>query len=58
MTREERAKRQTHNWLRRTGFSFGNARAGGARIPESAFAEMRRKPYASILESGKEGDDE
>ena len=46
MNREERMKRQTTNWLKRTGFSFGNARAGGARIPESAFAEMRRKPYA------------
>ena len=46
MNREERMKRQTTNWLKRTGFNYGNARAGGARIPESAYAEMRRKPYS------------
>lgn len=45
MNREERIKRQMSGWLRRTNFSFGNARAGGARVSQHAIEHMRRKPY-------------
>ena len=45
MTREERMRRQAHNWLRKTGYSYGNARAGGAPIPESAKRHMHMEPY-------------
>lgn len=47
MNREERIKRQMSGWLRRTNFSFGRARAGGARISQHAIEHMRRKPYTT-----------
>lgn len=49
MNREERIKRQMSGWLRRTNFSFGSARAGGARISQHAIEHMRRKPYTNEM---------
>ena len=54
MNREERIKRQMSGWLRRTNFSFGRARAGGARISQHAIEHMRRKPYSSEMMVRKE----
>lgn len=48
MTREERQRERTLSWLRKTGFTFGKLRAGGANVPDSAIREFNRKPYTSM----------
>ena len=47
MNREERIKRQTAGWLRRTNFCYGKVRAGNAPVSQHAVGHMMRKPYTS-----------
>lgn len=47
MNRIDQQNIRLNAWLKRTNFSFGIMRSGGAQVPESAKEHMRKKPYCS-----------
>ena len=55
MNRIERMQEKNNAWLRRTGFTFGKLRAGGAPVPDKAWEHMRSKPYATSYSAKQMG---